>query len=39
MFGLILVVFEPDFDKTDMSLRWGQNVEINTLHRGRDSGL
>ena len=23
MFGLILGVFEPDFDETDLSLRWG----------------
>ena len=36
----VLGVFEPDIDKTDMSLRGGGwNVESDTSHRGRDSGL
>ena len=32
--GLFLGVFEPDFDETDMG---DGNVEIDTLHGGRDS--
>ena len=35
MFGLFWGVFEPDFDETGGD----GNVEIDTLHRGRDSGL
>ena len=40
LFGLISGVFEPDFDviRRYMS-RGGRNVESDTLHRGRDSGL
>ena len=31
MFGLILGVFEPDFDETDTSLRWeGGNMDMYT---------
>ena len=38
MFGLILGVFEQFFDETVMLLaREGGNMD--TLHRGRDSGL
>ena len=37
----VLGVFEADVDETDLSLRWGGgwNVESDTSHRGRDSGL
>ena len=41
MFGLILGVFEPDFDV--LNATWvgggGVNVESDTFHRGRVSGL